>query len=389
MYMFLLKNFVEFDRIYIGENMDNQFKIIIMNNFKDRGKIIGEYIKENFETDDPNIIYAKNVRFSNGEGKVILGESVRNKIVFIISDVSNYSETYEMYGHTNHMSPDEHFVDIKRTISAIAGKAKKIIVVMPLLYESRQHRRLMRESLDCAMALQELERLGVDSVLTFDAHDINIQNAVSKMSFDSFFPNYQVMKTLLKKEDFRIDKDNMVVISPDTGAMQRAIKYANMLGLDVGMFYKRRDYTKIVNGKNPVVQHEYLGRDVKNKYILIVDDMIASGGSVIDVATEMKKRGALGAYIVATFSFFTDGIEKFEQAYKAGIIKKVYTTNLSYMPVEYKGKPWIGVVDCLEFVARIITNIIEGQSISYLVDSDEKIKELLIEHNLKFSFKRK
>lgn len=361
--------------------MSNQFKIIVMSNFKDRGKIIGEYIKQNLKTDDSNLIYAKNERFQNGEGKVVLTESVRNKIIFIISDVSNYGETYKMYGHVNHMSPDEHFQDIKRTISAIAGKAKKIIVIMPLLYQSRQHRRLMRESLDCAMALQDLEHLGVDSVLTFDAHDINIQNAVSRMSFDSFFPNYQVMKTLLKKEDFKIDKDNMIVISPDTGAMQRAIKYANMLGLDVGMFYKRRDYTQIVNGKNPVVQHEYLGRDVKGKYILIVDDMIASGGSVIDVATEMKKRGALGAYIVATFSFFTDGIEKFEDAYKKGIIKKIYTTNLTYLPNEYKGKLWICLVDCLEFLARIITNIIEGQSISYLVDSDEKIKELLIEHN--------
>ena len=359
----------------------DQFKIIVMNNFKDRGKIIGEYIKQNLNSDESNIIYAKNERFSNGEGKVVLTESVRNKVVFIISDVANYGETYTMYGHVNRMSPDEHFQDIKRTISAIAGKAKKIIVIMPLLYQSRQHRRLMRESLDCAMALQDLENLGVDSVLTFDAHDINIQNAVSRMSFDSFFPNYQVMKTLLKKEDFKIDKDNLIVISPDTGAMQRAIKYANMLGLDVGMFYKRRDYTKIVNGKNPVVQHEYLGRDVKGKYILIVDDMIASGGSVIDVATEMKKRGALGAYIVATFSFFTDGIEKFEDAYKKGIIKKIYTTNLTYLPNEYKGKFWICLVDCLEFLARIITNIIEGQSISYLVDSDEKIKKLLLEHN--------
>ncbi len=355
-----------------------------MDSFNGKGEQVNNYLKKMLDSKKSFLLDARCLRFSNGEGKVVLDESIRNKNVFIISDVSNYNITYNMYGFVNHKSPDEHFQDIKRTISAIGGKANKIFVVMPLLYQSRQHRRLMRESLDCAMALQDLEKLGVDSVITFDAHDLNIQNAVSKMCFDSFFPAYQILKTLLEVEKHQIDKDHMVVISPDTGAMQRAIRYANMLMLDVGMFYKRRDYTQVVNGKNPVVQHEYLGRDIKDKYILIVDDMIASGSSVLDVAYELKNQGALGAYVIATFSFFTEGIEKFEKAYQEGVLKKVYTTNLSYIPHEYLGKEWLGVVDCMNFLSKIICTISQGESISGLLDSDEKIKKLLISHNIKY-----
>jgi len=364
--------------------MKQKFGIIAMDSFNGKGAILDNYLKKATGSKESFIIKSKCVRFSNGEGKVIIDESVRNKTVFIISDVSNYSETYNMYGFVNHMSPDEHFQDIKRTISAIAGKSNKIIIIMPLLYSSRQHRRLMRESLDCSLALQDLEHMGVNSVVTFDAHDSNIQNAVSKMCFDSFFPSYQIIKSLIDTEKSLIDKDNMVTISPDTGAMQRAIMYANMLGLDVGMFYKRRDYTQIVGGKNPVVQHEYLGRDIKGKHLLIVDDMIASGGSVLDIAYELKAKGCLGAYVIATFSFFTEGIEKFEKAYKDGVIKKVYTTNLSYLPHNITDRPWIQVVDCLGFLAKIIYNMANGESISGLLDSDKKLKRLLLNHNLKY-----
>ena len=364
--------------------MKQKFGIIAMDSFNCKGAILDNYLKKVTGSKESFIIKSNCVSFSNGEGKVVIDESIRNKTVFIISDVSNYNETYNMYGFVNHMSPDEHFQDIKRTISAIAGKANKIIVVMPLLYSSRQHRRLMRESLDCALALQDLEHMGVDSIITFDAHDSNIQNAVSKMCFDSFFPSYQIIKSLIDTEKRLIDKDNMVTISPDTGAMQRAIMYANMLGLDVGMFYKRRDFTQIVGGKNPVVQHEYLGRDIKGKHLLIVDDMIASGGSVLDIAYELKSKGCLGAYVIATFSFFTEGTDKFDKAYKDGVIKKVYTTNLSYLPHAIVDRPWIQVVDCLGFLAKIIYNMANGESISGLLDSDRKLKRLLLNHNLKY-----
>lgn len=357
----------------------DEFGIISLNGFSDRVKELDDFIKnENNDAEDVTyIIKTKAVRFANGEGKVVLEESVRNKTVFIFSDVSNHKCTYQLNGYVNHMSPDDHFQDIKRTISAIAGSAKRIVVVMPLLYSSRQHRRLGRESLDCALALQELERLGVDSVVTFDAHDINIQNAVSKMAFDSFFPGYPILKGFIKKEEGRIDKDNLIVVSPDTGAMARAIQYASMLGLDVGMFYKRRDYTKIVDGKNPVVQHIYLGADLKDKHILIVDDMLASGDSVIDVATKAKSLGAKGAYVITTFAFFIGGIQKFQELSKSKVIKKIYSTNLSHLSDKMKDEKWFVGVDLIPFVAKIVHALMLGVPISPLLDSSEKIKKLL------------
>lgn len=356
----------------------DEFGIISLHGFSDRIKALDESIKkENGDADDVTyIIKTKAVRFANGEGKVVLEESVRNKTVFIFSDVSNHDCTYQLNGYINHMSPDDHFQDIKRTISAIAGSARRIIVVMPLLYSSRQHRRLGRESLDCALALQELERLEVDSVMTFDAHDINIQNAVSLMAFDSFFPGYPILKDFIRKEEGKIDKDNLIVVSPDTGAMPRAIQYASMLGLDVGMFYKRRDYTTIFEGKNPVVQHIYLGAEVKGKNILIIDDMLASGESIIDVAKKATSLGAKGAYVITTFAFFIGGMEKFRELSKNKIIKKIYSTNLSHLP-DMKSEKWFVQVDLIPFVAKIVHALMIGVPISPMIDSSEKIKKLL------------
>lgn len=364
--------------------MEKKFGIIALSNFSNRANELNKGIQELAGSDQNFLIKANSIRFANGEGKVTIEESVRNKTIFIVSDVSNYNITYKMFNFDNHMSPDDHFQDIKRVISAIAGKAEKIILVTPLLYEARQHRRQTRESLDCAMALQEIERLGVDAVITFDAHDPNIQNAVSTMSFDSFFPSYPILKTFIKTEKHKIDKDHMVVISPDTGAMQRTIKYASMLGLDVGMFYKRRDFTQVINGKNPVVQHEYLGRDITGKYVLIVDDMIASGGSVIDIVNEFKEKGAKGAYVICTFSFFTEGVERFRKLHESGALKKIYTTNLSYIPEEYKNEKWLHVVDLVPFMSKIIWTMVNNESIAGLLDSHEKLKKLLLAHNLDY-----
>ncbi len=358
----------------------DEFGIISLHGFSDRVQELNECIKkENGDSEDVSyIIKTKAVRFANGEGKVVLEESVRNKTVFIFSDISNHECTYRLNGYINHMSPDDHFQDIKRTISAIAGSANRIVVVMPLLYSSRQHRRLGRESLDCALALQELERLGVHSVVTFDAHDINIQNAVSLMAFDSFFPGYPILRDFIKNEEDKIDKDNLIVISPDTGAMARAIKYANILGLDVGMFYKRRDYTQIVDGKNPVVQHTYMGAELKGKNILIVDDMLASGESVIDVAEKAKSLGAKGTYVITSFAFFTGGLDKFRALHKQRVIKKIYSTNLSHLP-DMGSEKWFCQVNLIPFMGKIISSLMQGVPMSPLVDSSEKIKKMLEE----------
>lgn len=330
------------------------------------------------QVQDTFLINTTEVRFSNGEGKVILEESVRGKDVYIISDVGNYSCTYQMHGMTNHKSPDDHLQDIKRVLSAIGGKARKITVVMPLLYASRQHKRRGRESLDCAIALQELERLGVVDVITFDAHDPTIQNAVPMISFDNLYPTYEIVKTLIKEESESFkDKSNMLVISPDTGAMDRAIYYSGVLGLDIGLFYKRRDHSAVVGGKNPIIQHEYIGRDVEGHDILIVDDMIASGESVFDIAEELKKRKANKIFVSTTFALFTEGISKFNDYYERGLIDKVYTTNLSYIPDAIKNSEWYQEVDMSHFIARIIHTLNNNQSISPVMDATEGIKELL------------
>ena len=326
---------------------------------------------------DSYLIGSDTIRFSNGEGKVVLEDTVRGKDVYILCDVGNYGCIYKMFGRINHKSPDDHFQDIKRVLSAMGGKAKRITVVMPLLYASRQHRRKSRESLDCAMALQELERLGVDDIITFDVHDPNVQNAIPLISFDNLYPTYEIVKAFLTKEkDLPINKDNMLVISPDTGAMDRAIYYSGVLGLDIGLFYKRRDYSTVVNGKNPIIQHEYIGREVEGQNILIVDDMIASGESVFDIVRELKKRKAEKIFVSATFALFTEGIDKFDKYYEEGLIERVYSTNLTYIPEEVKTKPWFREVDMSHFIAEVINNLNLDESIAPLLDATESINKL-------------
>lgn len=357
---------------------NGELKILCFENFCDRIDEVDKELKrlrgENVETYVSKI---ESVRFNNGEGKVKLNETIRGKDVYIISDISNYSLTYKMFGNVNHISPDEHFQDIVRVISAIGGKAHRINVIMPLLYASRQHRRTGRESLDCAMALRYLEDLGVDSVLTFDAHDPNVQNATPNSSFDTIFPVYAILKEFIGDNRENIDKDKMLVVSPDAGAMQRVIQYASMLSLDASMFFKRRDYTRVVNGKNPIIAHDYMGRDLNGMDALLVDDMIASGESILDVCSELKKRGAKNMYIIATFAFFTEGTEKFDKLFEEGIIKKVYTTNASYIPEEIKQKPWLKVVDLCKYLALIINTLNNGGSLSPLINSADKIKKIL------------
>lgn len=327
---------------------------------------------------DSYLISTKETRFSNGEGKIVLSETVRGKDIYILCDVGNYSCTYDMFGFENRMGPDEHFQDIKRVVSAIGGRARRVTVVMPMIYAGRQHRRKERESLDCALALQELERLGVSDVVTFDVHDPNVQNAVPLISFDNIYPTYEIVKTYLRQEGNKnIDKDKMLVISPDTGAMDRAIYYSSVLGVDIGLFYKRRDHSTIVNGKNPIVQHEYLGKDVEGMNILIVDDMIASGESVFDIAKELKSRKAAKITVATTFALFTAGVEKFERYHKEGLIDKVYSTNLTYIPDYVKESEWFEEVDVSKFLAHIIYNLNQEKSIAPLMDATESIKKLL------------
>jgi len=337
-----------------------------------------ELIDNNLGDEKSFLINMTDTRFSNGEGKIIIEDSVRGKDIFILADVGNYSCTYTMYGFENHKSPDDHFQDIKRVLSALGGKARRITVIMPLLYASRQHRRKRRESLDCAIALQELERLGVNDIITFDVHDPNVQNAIPLISFDNLYPTYEIVKTILKEEpELLIDKAKVLVISPDTGAMDRAIYYSSVIGLDIGLFYKRRDHSKVVNGKNPIVQHEYMGREVAGQDVLIVDDMIASGESIFDIVLELKKRKAKRIFVTATFALFTEGIAKFNEFYEEGLIERIYSTNLTYIPKEVKEAKWFREVDMSAFIASIINNLNYDKSIAPLLDATGGIKDLL------------
>ncbi|MGM0603507.1 MAG: ribose-phosphate pyrophosphokinase [Bacillota bacterium] len=329
---------------------------------------------------DSYVIDSDVIRFSNGEAKGILNETIRGKDIFIIADVGNYSIKYNMFGKENRMSPDDHFQDIKRMISAIAGKARRISVIMPMLYEGRQDKRNSRESLDCAMALQELENLGVENIFTFDAHETRVQNAIPLIGFESLHSTYQIIKSMVKNQnELQVDKSKLLVISPDTGAMDRAIYYASVLGLDVGLFYKRRDYKKIVNGKNPIIQHEYMGSRVAGKDVLIVDDMIASGESVFDIARELKKKDAENIYVAVSFAMFTEGIDKMDEYYRKGIIKKLFSTNLTYIPEEFKQADWFQEVDMSQLIATLIDKVNYDDSISPLLDATGKIKKLLQE----------
>ena len=327
---------------------------------------------------DSYILEANTPRFGSGEGKGTIEESVRGDDLYIMVDVCNYSLTYSLFGMTNHMSPDDHFQDLKRIIAAAAGKARRINVIMPFLYESRQHKRSGRESLDCAMALQELVNMGVENIITFDAHDPRVQNSIPLKGFETVQPIYQFLKHLLKNEpDLQIDSDHMMVISPDEGGTIRAIYFANMLGLDMGMFYKRRDYTKIVNGRNPIVAHEFLGSSVEGKDVLIIDDMISSGESMLDVAKELKRRKARKVFICATFGLFTGGLAKFDQYYQDGLIDRILTTNLVYQTPDLLSRPYYIDVDMSKYIALIIDNLNHDASLSDLLTPTKRINKLL------------
>ena len=317
-------------------------------------------------------------RFGSGEAKAMLKETIRGDDLYILVDVCNYSLTYTVSGQVNHMSPDDHYQDLKRIIAAASGKARRITVIMPFLYESRQHKRSSRESLDCAIALQELVNMGVDSIITFDAHDPRVQNAIPFNSFETVQPAYQFIKTLLTNiDDFKTDSSNLMIISPDEGAMGRAVYYANVLGVDMGMFYKRRDYTKIVNGRNPIVAHEFLGTDVEGKDILIIDDMISSGESMLDVAKELKSRKAGRIFCCSTFGLFTNGMQKFDEAYESGLIYRVLTTNLIYQTEELLSKPYYLNVDMSKYIALLIDALNHDASISEYLNPANRIQRIL------------
>ena len=331
---------------------------------------------------DSYIVGARTPRFGSGEGKGEIMESVRGDDLYILVDVCNYSLTYSLSGIQNHMSPDDHYQDLKRVIAAAAGKARRINVIMPFLYESRQHKRTRRESLDCALALEELDAMGVSNIITFDAHDPRVQNAIPLSGFDSFNPPYQFMKALLKAEpDLKVDKEHLMIISPDEGAMQRAVYFSNVMGVNMGMFYKRRDYSTIVNGKNPIVAHEFLGEHLDGKDAIIIDDMISSGESMLDVAKQIKARGANRVFVCTTFGLFTDGFEKFDDYYEKGYIDRVITTNLTYLPAEAKEKPYFLIADMSKFIALIIDSMNHDISIGKVMDPTEKIHRLLAKHN--------
>ena len=317
-------------------------------------------------------------RFGTGEGKAQLLQSVRGADLFIMVDVCNYSLTYTVCGQENHMSPDDHFQDLKRVISAATGQAHRINVIIPFLYEGRQHRRNHRESLDCAIALQELREMGVKNIVTFDAHDPRVQNATPLSGFDNFQPPYQFMKALLRNEPgLRVDNDHLMIISPDEGAMERAVYFSNVLGIDMGMFYKRRDYSTIINGKNPIVAHEFLGDTIEGKDVIIIDDMISSGGSMLDVAKQMKQRGAKNVYVCCTFGLFTDGFDKFDEYYEKGYIKRIVTTNLNYRSPELLKKPYYTEADMTKFMATIIDTLNHDSPIGQINTPTDKIQKLL------------
>ena len=374
-------------------------KLVAMESCKDLGHKVNDYLVS-FRKDTINEItnsplyanYKSNSylvdcscpRFGSGEAKGILKETIRGTDLFIMTDVCNYSLTYSVNGHLNHMSPDDHYQDLKRIISAATGKAHRINVIMPFLYESRQHKRTKRESLDCALALEELTAMGVENIITFDAHDPRVQNAIPLSGFDSFDPPYQFMKALFKAvPDLIVDKEHLMIISPDEGAMHRAVYFSNVLGVDMGMFYKRRDYSTIVNGKNPIVAHEFLGDDVTGKDVIIVDDMISSGESMLDVAKKLKERGAGRVFVCTTFGLFTEGFDKFDDYYEKGYITKVITTNLTYLPSIVNEKPYFVTADMSKFLALIIDSLNHDVTIGNVLNPTDKIHTLLEKHNIK------
>ena len=330
---------------------------------------------------DSYLVNAHVPRFGSGEAKGVIDESVRGMDLYILVDVCNYSLTYSMSGNTNHMSPDDHYQNLKRIIAAVGGKAKRINVIMPFLYESRQHKRSSRESLDCALALQELTHMGVDNIITFDAHDPRVQNAIPLSGFETVRPTYQFVKGLLDRyDDLIIDSNHMMAISPDEGATERAVYLANVLNLDMGMFYKRRDYTRVVNGRNPIVAHEFLGSSVEGKDVIILDDMISSGDSILDVAKQLKSRNAKRIFAAATFGLFTNGLDKFDEAYESGLIDGVLTTNLIYQTPELLSRPYYINCDMSKYVALLIDTLNHDGSISDILDPSERIQVCVEEY---------
>ena len=327
---------------------------------------------------DSYIISTSVPRFGTGEAKGVIKESVRGYDLYLMVDVTNYSLTYSVSGHENHMSPDDHYADLKRIIAAVGGKARRITTIIPFLYESRQHKRTARESLDCALALQELTAMGVDNIITFDAHDPRVQNAIPLKGFETVQPAYQFIKGILKNcDDLKLDNDHLMIISPDEGGTNRAVYLANVLGVDMGMFYKRRDYSKIVDGRNPIVAHEFLGTSVEGKDVIIIDDMISSGESMIDVATELKKRKANRIFVVATFGLFTNGLDRFDKAVEDGTIYKVVTTNLTYQTPELLSRPYYINCDMSKYIAYIIDTLNHDSSISDLLNPYDRIQKLV------------
>ena len=330
---------------------------------------------------DSYLLKAKVPRFGSGEAKGMVLESVRGDDLYLLVDVCNYSLTYSLCGHENHMSPDDHYQDLKRIIAALGGKARRITVIMPFLYESRQHKRTSRESLDCALALQELVQMGVDNIITFDAHDPRVQNAIPLHGFETVQPAYQFIKGLLKNvNDLNLDSNHMMIISPDEGGMSRAIYIANVLGLDMGMFYKRRDYTRIENGRNPIVAHEFLGTSVEGKDMIIIDDMISSGESVLEVASLLKERKANRVFVFSTFGLFTNGLDKFDKAYQNGTIYRVLTTNLVYQTPELLEREWYVNCDLSKYIAYIIDTLNHDSSISDLLNPVERIQQIVAKY---------
>ena len=363
--------------------------IIPLQSCSELGNMVNEYIvdwrkeresvlHQDDKIKDSYIVNTKCSRFGSGEAKGTILDSIRGKDLYLLVDVTNYSIEYSLCGHMNKMSPDDHYSDLKRIITAAAGKARRINVIMPFLYESRQHKRTARESLDCAVALQELHALGVENIITFDAHDPRVQNAIPNSGFDSIQPTYQFIKGLFNNvPDLQVDSDHMMIISPDEGAMGRAVYYSNVLGLDMGMFYKRRDYSKVVNGRNPIVAHEFLGSSVEGKDVFIIDDMISSGESMLDVAKELKKRKAKRVFVAATFGLFTNGLKQFDEYYEQGLISKVLTTNVIYQTPDLLSRPYYINVDLSKYIALMIDKLNYDHSISELLDPNAKIQNAL------------
>lgn len=367
--------------------------LIALDSHKELGKKVNDYLvswrqERNHEHKnslsfqgyerDSYLINAEVPRFGSGEAKGVIRQSVRGADLYLLVDVCNYSMTYNLCGYTNHMSPDDHFQNLKRIIAAVGGKGRRINVIMPFLYESRQHKRTSRESLDCALALQELVRMGVDNIITFDAHDPRVSNAIPLSGFETISPTYQFIKGLLRNvKDLQIDSEHMMAISPDEGGTNRAVYLANVLGLDMGMFYKRRDYTQIVNGRNPIVAHEFLGSSVEGKDVIIIDDMISSGDSIIEVATELKRRKAKRIFAAATFGLFTNGMEKFDKAYEEGIINGILTTNLIYQTPNLLSKPYYINCDMSKYIALIIDTLNHDGSLSEILSPNERIQNVL------------